>query len=603
MKYRPAILHVGGWVAIGLTIAVGAWVRVLVAVHDPLWLDELHTSWVIIDDWSDVVERAAQGHQTPIYFFVVKLINDLCGHTEWNLRVLSVVSGTALMGVAAWLTWRFTASRLSAWLAVLLVAIDQTSIFYASEARPYALLQLLALLQVGWLFERVLFVGWPSLTALTNLGSRQAAAMPATSDSPPTTMDESWGINRRKRPTIFFWLAFSALSAVLVFVHPTALLLLAAEVLVVSGFGLVSTAYSRMGRKRSIYRTGGQDWLWVGLCLVPLMAVSFWLLPGRADTWQVRYLWSDITDVGALLTGDLLTLAFVGAVSWLLCFMVCGFQPRRLYPHISIAVLLFLLFAFVTGMAAGFDDWGIAPLAFSRYTVVALGAGWMSVTMVAAIRVSRVWMRVAFALLVLFMVPYNVLPRMQGGEWYEEKSIPWIFAQVVFQQPDCWRMRFEDWKSARDEIERIRNRNDVPVLLLANLLENKLLDGGHELTPSQRQSLLDYLQFPLKGIYGLENPRHISADIMQLRNRLAQDTHRFEEQDDSWAFDWLIVVDRPHDGDVFNVRDRVQSQAHGVWDLFPQPGVRAAYSNSENRVSEFEGIRVSTVCARIPFGL
>jgi hypothetical protein len=88
-----------------------------------------------------------------------------------------------------------------------LAAVDSLSIFYATEARPYALLQLLAVVHVGLTAEIV------------------------------------------ARPTVAVRVAWVAVGAALFHLHYTAALLLVAEILFVIGFGLIE-------RTRSAYSWG-----------------------------------------------------------------------------------------------------------------------------------------------------------------------------------------------------------------------------------------------------------------------------------------------------------------------------------------------------------
>ncbi len=135
--------------------------------RESLWLDELHTGWCAVGSFADVVSRAAAGNQSPLFFWLEWLLVQVFGPSELALRLPSLIAGT-LLGVglyAALVRWTG-----EAWLGMLvawLVAVDPRQIFYATEARPYALVQLLALLHVMLFVEliqrptlgrRVLFV-------------------------------------------------------------------------------------------------------------------------------------------------------------------------------------------------------------------------------------------------------------------------------------------------------------------------------------------------------------------------------------------------------------------------------------------------------------
>jgi hypothetical protein len=61
-----------------------------------------------------------------------------------TLRIPSLISGLALVGLAGCITARWTGSIGAGLLAAVLVALDRNCIFYSQEARPYAALQLVA---------------------------------------------------------------------------------------------------------------------------------------------------------------------------------------------------------------------------------------------------------------------------------------------------------------------------------------------------------------------------------------------------------------------------------------------------------------------------
>jgi hypothetical protein len=119
------------------------------SLNECLWLDELHSAWCISGDWPDVAPRARIGNQSPLYFYLPKITATLCGPAEWSIRLPSLVAGLMLLPVVAGLIGRWSGSTSAGWCAALLIAIDRNMIFYAQEARPYALVQLLAWCHLG----------------------------------------------------------------------------------------------------------------------------------------------------------------------------------------------------------------------------------------------------------------------------------------------------------------------------------------------------------------------------------------------------------------------------------------------------------------------
>ncbi|MCC9604888.1 glycosyltransferase family 39 protein [Blastopirellula sp. JC732] len=129
------------WRSLLLIALLGLGLRML-PLAESLWLDELHTSWVISGDWEGLAKRARQGNNSPLYFWGMKLVVACFGDDEWTLRMPSVICGCAALCGIGVLVRRWSGSGLAGCVAALLVALDRDMIFYATEARPYAAAQL-----------------------------------------------------------------------------------------------------------------------------------------------------------------------------------------------------------------------------------------------------------------------------------------------------------------------------------------------------------------------------------------------------------------------------------------------------------------------------
>src|SRR5689334_3102124 len=71
-------------------------------VGESLWVDELHTSWCLQAGFENVAERAADGNQSPLYFWVLWGLTRIFGESEFTLRLPSLLAGIALPGMV-WL--------------------------------------------------------------------------------------------------------------------------------------------------------------------------------------------------------------------------------------------------------------------------------------------------------------------------------------------------------------------------------------------------------------------------------------------------------------------------------------------------------------------
>lgn len=125
-----------------ITVFLFSVVLRLDACRDDLWLDELHTAWVAEGRWDELVARAAIGNQTPLYFAIEKVVISVVGASEWSLRLVSIGAGIGLIVVAWRFVWLKTRDHACALISVAAIGLDHTGVFYSSEARPYALMQL-----------------------------------------------------------------------------------------------------------------------------------------------------------------------------------------------------------------------------------------------------------------------------------------------------------------------------------------------------------------------------------------------------------------------------------------------------------------------------
>ena len=228
------------WLAVGGVLSVGLLLR-LTCLDAPLWIDELHTSWVVSGDFGEVASRAAVGNQPPAFFWLVWGITHLASQSELSLRLASVIAGTLSIVVSYGLMRKWTSSHVAGIATAVLVATDRNMLFYATEARSYALVQLVGLVQLGAVWHVIRqrqLAGWVPLHLL-----------------------------------------IITTSVILVYLHFTAALLLAVECLVVFGLLILRKLPS-----------GLAPWLFADACAVLLLLVplhdSFLNVMQRKGNWQ-----------------------------------------------------------------------------------------------------------------------------------------------------------------------------------------------------------------------------------------------------------------------------------------------------------------------------
>jgi mannosyltransferase len=135
-----------------IAISLLAAVLRMFPLSESLWLDELHTAWCAVGPQDELPARAAMGNQSPLYFWLQWLLITFLGASEFSLRLPSFLAGS-LLSLASYLLARRWQLETAGLIAAGLIAVDPLSIFYATEARPYALVQLLALVHVALTLE------------------------------------------------------------------------------------------------------------------------------------------------------------------------------------------------------------------------------------------------------------------------------------------------------------------------------------------------------------------------------------------------------------------------------------------------------------------
>ncbi len=152
--------HRLGKSVIGLLFVVAATLPALLTIRESLWVDELHTSWVVHSNWMQVAGRATEGNQSPVYFWLLRAFLTLFPENEVSLRLPSLIAWALLAVGCARLvgSWQFSEGDdlrkdwKRRWLGVIVVAtwlaIDRIGIFYAIEARPYAMIALCSIIMI-----------------------------------------------------------------------------------------------------------------------------------------------------------------------------------------------------------------------------------------------------------------------------------------------------------------------------------------------------------------------------------------------------------------------------------------------------------------------
>jgi hypothetical protein len=433
-----------------LTLA-GAILR-LWQIRESLWLDELHTAWCAGGSLADVAPRAVMGNQSPLFFWLEWFVVHVLGSSELTLRLPSLFAGCMLPVALFLVVQRWTTFSGLGLLAAALAVIDPTCIFYSTEARPYALVELLAVIHVAVFAELI------------------------------------------QRPTWELRAAFVGGAALLIHLHYTAALLIVAE----NCYWLFM-----LGKRGSALPYGWH------LMVIDLSVLALLILPAsgilleiahRRDNWAafvpqrriaeiVQSLWTNPVRGSALLDAEIWQ--FLNSLPWSICclYVATDLVVRRwlkarashavdpiVSDHAAALSLCWLLVPLAIAWLATATGW--ARLYLPRYVLVAAPAAMVLAAMQAGLAPGK-WGRVIVASALLV-----------AGVW--TSGIPWRLGD----ENRVIDSRGEDWRSAVEFLnQEFATKEPVPVLLRSGLIEDNAL------RESPDEALIEYCLFPLQSLY------------------------------------------------------------------------------------------------------
>ncbi len=379
-------------------------------LNEPLWIDELHTAWVAGSASSDVGRRAGQGNQTPLYFWLVHAVCHFAGTNEFTLRLPSLMFSAGLILAAFQFVWQLTRSTAAALLTTTLISLDPWCIFYATEARPYALLQCLG---IGQAF------GW----------SRE------------------WRSDGLSNPKKINWILLTSTAALLL-THLTSLFLVAAQV------ALVIMFKHRLNWKRILFT--------ISLACIPLLPC---IAIGRG-TLEKRHDWIAVSNAANLLKETIPYLS----IYLLLPVVLLNVQRylrddslgRRLgnsHDHADRQNVAIMVVGWGLGpllVACLLDGLEILPVAHFRYIVV----GWIALPIWAGLMVARIDSRIQRTAVASLVLVVGLI------------SNPICLGVIRDGGPGSFRN--EDWLSTVAELRAQEVGRQPLVFLFANLVEDRL---------------------------------------------------------------------------------------------------------------------------------
>lgn len=142
-----------GWIGLA-ALAVGMGLRFYGLEAQSLWYDEGSSVRLAEGPLRRIFEGAAQDIHPPLYYVLLYGWTAVMGRSAFALRALSALTGVLLIAATGGLAARLFGPRAAPW-AMGLMAVHPLAVYYAQEARMYALLGLWAALHsLFWLAWR-----------------------------------------------------------------------------------------------------------------------------------------------------------------------------------------------------------------------------------------------------------------------------------------------------------------------------------------------------------------------------------------------------------------------------------------------------------------
>jgi uncharacterized membrane protein len=136
-------------------VAVGIFLRLHNLGSESLWFDEGYTAWMVGHSPAQIIDLIRADTAPPLYYLLLHGWTECFGRSEAALRSLSAVFSILTLFIAIDIARKFLRNPSAIAIAAWVLAISFLQIWYAQEARAYALMGLLATLAFDMLLYHV----------------------------------------------------------------------------------------------------------------------------------------------------------------------------------------------------------------------------------------------------------------------------------------------------------------------------------------------------------------------------------------------------------------------------------------------------------------
>lgn len=481
------------WAALAIIYAILAG---LSSSRTSLWVDELHSQWVISGSIEQIIPRAAAGNQSPLYFFGLypcyRTLTGLGVYPELALRLPSIALWCTLIALACGSARGLRWSQASLILVAGVLSLDHIQLFYGTEARVYVGLQVVGL--VGWIAVLKVSGCMPGQLQRSGAEAPTRATEPVPQATAPVAQanrNQSVQCNPSARRATGWLILWAMCGSLLVWLHLTSCFVVATQWLVGGGLLLSREACREQSPRR---------WaLWYFLAGVGVAAVGFAAIALDPALWDRRSNWAafagepSFSALWALFPFTPLLLPVAGGVlldrllSWAFPQPAALNPPQPVHsqPQIHRYVILWFLASCLPVLAIWLLTWlDIAPLMHRRYAVgVLVPLVMLSGSLLQY--VSRWWLQ---AVVVVVVLASLMMQQGTVGVWASGRLAPW--------------QRLEGWRQASRYIEEDASTQS-PALDQQVWCASGLVEGLAASLPLATEQDV-YLSYPLRGLYSLD---------------------------------------------------------------------------------------------------
>ena len=425
----------------------------LPSCYESLWLDELHSAWIVADGVGSVYQRSVLGHQSPCYYLQLWAWKQVVGDSELMLRLNSVLLVAGGCSVLAYGISKWTSSLLAGLVSGLILAVENNSLFFGTELRPFAFVILCSSISI------ILF--------LQLLSSE----------------------SRHQRSGTWCFLIFTVLFSTIC--QPTSLGVLAWLPVVLCGIWLIRNP-------REFRRI---TWLDATLVAITVVAMLMLWQMTLGQSWAEKSMWGSFataTHWQQIWTiWDWPSLLLIPLISVLLILTIDSIIDSRKQSDLRRSpILVGLVFLATLPLLATTVYWCLSnfelvPVWHRRYFIAVLPVlaclagsciGYVQIRLAGKSKPTLTGLALAFTILLCLEV--------QQRTWRRLRLSPVALVN-----------RGEDWRQA---IEWLQQESEPESLIL---LDSGLIEGQSWITPQlfeiENAAKLDYLCFPLRGPYHL----------------------------------------------------------------------------------------------------